>query len=257
MTSREPKTEPFFIGWASPVAPELVRLLAIVAVSFLLGISGGAVLLARSFTDPGQSLFGAGRLPRAPVDATLTGTVTRWPHPVLWLSESDGRTPGQGVLLAAEGKYGLQIGDDLDGKVVTVTGTRVARGDLDMVIVSEGPKPLGGAPVSAPKSEALGVWRLGGEICDGKCATGVMSPGTGLAHKACANLCILGELPAVLVMPEPLLGQQVVVLAGVDGRPLGRDLLPFVAVPVQMEGHIERRGAMLFMRADLSWIRRL
>lgn len=89
-----------------------------------------------------------------------------------------------------------------------------------------------------------------GEICDGKCAAGSMRPGDGLAHKACANLCISGGLPPVLVMDLPVAGSTVVLIAGPDGGPMPKALYDLVALPVQIEGQLERRDDLLVFRAD-------
>ena len=55
------------------------------------------------------------------------------------------------------------------------------------------PLPVPEAPVS------LGRRRMVGEICDGKCFIGIMRYGSGLAHKACASLCLRGSLAPVFV----------------------------------------------------------
>jgi hypothetical protein len=103
--------------------------------------------------------------------------------------------------------------------------------------------------VPAPAQD-LGRWRLVGEICDGKCSAGAMKPGTGLAHKACANLCILVGLPPVLVMELPVEGATVVLLAAEDGGPMPDALYDLVAVPVSMDGTLERRDDLLIFRID-------
>jgi len=110
--------------------------------------------------------------------------------------------------------------------------------------------------VPAPPAP-LGHWLLTGEICDGKCHAGAMKPGTGLAHKACANLCIAGGLPAVLEMTLPAEGSTVVLLADAEGGPMPAGLLDLTAVPVEMTGHLERRDDLLIFRIDAGSVRAL
>ena len=104
--------------------------------------------------------------------------------------------------------------------------------------------------------EELGRWRLSGEICDGKCYLGIMRPGVGLAHKACANLCVKGGVPPVLVLEQPVkvdgLETVFILLADAEGKAVGDDLYDLVALLVRLEGALERHGDMLVLRTDLS-----
>ena len=106
---------------------------------------------------------------------------------------------------------------------------------------------------SAPVS--LGRWRIAGEICDGKCYAGAMRPGTGLAHKACANLCIAGGVPAVFVSSSPVEGHRYFLLADETGKPAGELLKDHVAVYVEAEGEVERLDDLAVFRIDRSTIR--
>ena len=77
-----------------------------------------------------------------------------------------------------------------------------------------------------------------------------MLAGTGLAHRACATLCLSGELPAVFVSAAPVLGHSFMLLGGPDGGPLPEDMRRFIALRVSMEGRLERRGGMLVFLAE-------
>ena len=104
--------------------------------------------------------------------------------------------------------------------------------------------------VPAPAAEPLGRWRLAGEMCDGKCLAGAMRPGRRLAHKACANLCVIGGVPPVFVSTQPVEGETYFLLAGPDGGPLTMDMLTHMAAFVTLEGEIERRGDLLILKID-------
>ena len=138
----------------------------------------------------------------------------------------------------------------MDGKHARATGTVVKRGDRDLLLV----ETLNAEPGegSLPRREALGFWRLTGEICDGKCVLGVMRPGKGLAHKACANICLLGGVPPVLVTTTPVLGMQFLLMGDAENHALPDAFRDHVAVPRRMEGMLERVGDALLFRTDVT-----
>jgi hypothetical protein len=109
-----------------------------------------------------------------------------------------------------------------------------------------------GAPVAGP---SLGRWRVAGEICDGKCYAGAMRPGTGLAHKACALLCVDGGAPPVFVSGAPVEGMGFFLMAGLDGGPVPIDLSQVAGTPVVVEGEIVTMGDLAILKAD--WTRAL
>ena len=101
-----------------------------------------------------------------------------------------------------------------------------------------------------PEPEPLGRWKLAGEICDGKCMTGGMRPGRGLAHKACANLCISGGVPPVFVSTQPVEGSEFLMISVPDGGPLPQVVYDRMAQFVSLEGEITRHGDLLVLAID-------
>ena len=91
---------------------------------------------------------------------------------------------------------------------------------------------------------------MAGEICDGKCLAGAMHPGRGIAHKACANLCLIGDIPPVFVSTRPIEGSEFLMIAGPDGGPMPKAMLDLVASYIEVEADIERRGDLLVMKID-------
>jgi hypothetical protein len=124
------------------------------------------------------------------------------------------------------------------------------RGDIAMLVLAEPPAPR---PVTAapPAAVPLGRWRITGEICDGKCAAGGMRPGSGLAHRACAVLCLDGALPSIFVATAPVAGTPFLLLGAPDGGPMAEALRPLVGLRVTLEGRVERRGGLLVFLAEL------
>jgi len=124
------------------------------------------------------------------------------------------------------------------------------RGTIDMQLVGR-MQAVEGVAV-APTAEPLGRWRLTGEVCDGKCYAGVMRPGAGLAHKACANVCLLGGVPPVLVTTAPVAGSQFLLMADPEGHALPDAFRDHVAILQRMDGAVTRIADLLVFRTDIA-----
>jgi len=98
--------------------------------------------------------------------------------------------------------------------------------------------------------EALGAADLSGEIVDSKCFLGVMKPGAGLTHKACAELCLRGGIPPILVTTGAAGEQTGYLLARADGGSAAVELAEFAADPVRVAGQLQRQGGLLVLRVD-------
>ncbi|MEM6973600.1 MAG: hypothetical protein AAF577_12425 [Pseudomonadota bacterium] len=250
--------DPFFIGFL-PVPRALRGFLAIVSGVGLLAALGLGYVIAATQDDPGDGTFrfDLGR-------QSVTGVLVESAYPVLRITEGNERLPaGHSLLLSGPGKNGVQ--EDAAphlGQLVTVEGVLLTRGDLDMMQVRRqgGQSVIIPADTPAPvltDSEPLGRWRLTGELCDGKCYVGAMRPGNGIAHKACANLCVVGGVPMVMVSTAPVDGQNFFLVTGPDGGRVPQALLDATASIVALEGEIERIGDLLVFRADPTTLERL
>lgn len=251
----KPDAGPFFIGWARPAAP-LRRFLIGVILLLIAGFAGFAWLIAATEDDPGNGSF---RFDWGGL--TVTGVLEATPYPVLHVVESDRFPPGHTLLLSGQGKRGVQgRADPLDGQVVRVAGVALKRGDLDMIQLNQLDGAMspaqGAAAARVPTPQPLGRWRITGEICDGKCYAGAMRPGTGLAHKACANLCLLGGVPPVFVATDKVEGAAFLLLADAEGCAVTDRVLDHVATLLTVEGEVERHGDLLVFRIDPATLRR-
>ena len=229
---------PFFTGWSAASARPLLGFLSLCLVTLLAGFAALAFALGVTVDDPGGGDFMG--------DRVITGTLLADPYPMI-VTDREGHT----IPLSGGGKRGVQEdARPLDGKHVRATGTAVKRGDRDLLLV----ETLAAEPGEArpPRRETLGTWRLTGEICDGKCALGVMRPGKGLAHKACANVCLLGGVPPVLVTGTPVLGTQFLLMGDTENHALPDAFRDHVAVTRRMEGVLERVGDALLFRTDVT-----
>ena len=172
-------------------------------------------------------------------------------YPVL-VADPDAAYPaGHALILSGGGKRGTQgLTAPFVGQRVQIKGALVKRGDIDMVLVNEvTPAP---GPVVPPTVTPLGTWRVVGEICDGTCVSGVMRPGDGLAHKACANVCILGGVPPLLVLTGPVAGHKFMLMGDLSGQALPDSFRDHVGVPRRMEGTVERVADLLIFRTDVT-----
>lgn len=239
---------PFFVGYL-PVPPGLRGFLGAVSAAVLLASAALGLALSATVPDPGGGGFRWDLGPQ-----TLVGVVRAAPYGTVTLTQPVGTlAAGHTVMLSGNGKTGVRDqATPLDGTGATVTGFLLQRGDLDMLQVDTMAPGAAAAPVA---DVDLGRWRISGEICDGKCVAGAMRPGTGLSHKACANFCLIGDIPPVLVTTAPVAGQNYLLIAGPDGGPIPAGLLDYVAVLVEVEGQVTRRGDLLILRIDPDSVR--
>jgi len=244
------KDDPFFVGYLP--APMGLRLfLASCALIFCLGAGALGYAIAATQDDPGE-----GRLRFDFGQQTVLGVLELTPTPVLHVTEGSEQIPeGTALILAGQGKSGaVERAEPLEGQLVHARGILVERGDLSMMQLGGGNNFRAADDQSVipdvPEPEALGRWQLTGEICDGKCAAGAMRPGRGIAHRACANLCILGGLPPVFITTQPIEGEEFLLIAGADGEVMPPELLDYVALYVTLEGEVARHGDLLVLTVD-------
>ncbi len=229
---------PFFVGWSARSAFPTLGFLSAILVVLVLGFGALAFALGVTVDDPGGGDFTG--------DQQIIGTLIADPYPMI-VTDLDRHT----VLLSGGGKRGVQAeARPLDGRHVRATGAGVKRGDRDMLLVDK--LALAEGEAVPPIREALGTWRLTGEICDGKCVLGVMHQGNGLAHKACANVCLLGGVPPVLVTTTPVLGTRYLLMGGLENHELPDAFRAHVAVLRRMDGALERVGDAILFRTDVT-----
>lgn len=244
----------FFVGYIGGVPRGSRSLILLVILTFVGAMAGAGYFISAMQPDPGPGRFFFQH-------KTFTGILETAPYPLVRVAPNESYPNGHTLLLAGQGKRGVQVqAAALSGQVVDVGGVLLKRGTIDMLQVGRR-VPLQ-ASVDGLSNDArdaidlsvtdLGTWRLTGEICDGKCYVGAMRPGTGIAHKACANLCLNGGVPAVFVSTAPVEGGEFFLLSDRDGNPIGDELQKYVAARVQVDGQIERRGDLMVFKVDLN-----
>lgn len=249
-------TAPFFVGYLSKLPAGLGQFLSVVIVALVAGFAGVALAVSISQDDPGDGRF------RFDLKyQTLTGKIEHTPYPILRVPPSDEFPQGRAIMMSGGGKVGVKNrASKFADQIVDAGGIIIRRGDLDMLQV--GGKVKIRATTSDLKEfeptapEDLGKWRLTGEICDGKCYTGAMRPGQGLAHKACANVCLIGGVPPVFVSTAEVDGRIFFLLADQDGNPLPKSFMDYTAQLIQVDGSVERRGDLHVFKIDLATLER-
>ncbi len=242
-------TTPFFVGYLKP-AKKLRSFLLAVGVGLALLLTTFGIVIGGTQDDPG---YGSFRFDYGP--QTVSGVVEMLPYPILHVTDGNERVPaGETLMLTAGGKTGVaQRAARFDGKKVKATGVVLERGALNMLQLRGGKRGLDaidGEEATAPTPEPLGKWKLAGEICDGKCLAGAMRPGRGLAHKACAALCLIGDIPAVFVSTKPVEGADFLMVLGKDGEALPKAAYDYIAQYISVEGDITRHGNLLVFTID-------
>jgi nitrite reductase/ring-hydroxylating ferredoxin subunit len=248
----------FYVGYL-PRAPvgiaRRTRLAIAAACTAGLCVAGVFAFAQKPF---GDGVFEYGR------PQSFTGVLRAAPAPLLEVVRP-GRVPSssaaQGVsqlVLVAEGKHGFEVGA-LAGARVELSATPIHRDGATLLEVQAGSVAVlaPAAPARAPAVERLGRLRLVGEVVDSKCWLGVMKPGSSKVHRACAIRCLSGGIPPALLVRDKGGAARTFLLLDAQGRTLGREVLPFVALPVEVEGEVERHGELLVLRSDPAAWRRL
>ncbi|MHA7873275.1 MAG: hypothetical protein ACX939_13075, partial [Hyphococcus sp.] len=250
--------EEMFIGWAKAPAVDRRFLLGAMPLG-LAGMGGMSWLVANELGDPGAGAW--------LTDAThkVTGALVVDPYPMIRLSDPDAPFGMRTVLVVAQAKCtsSLTFGD-FEAKPVTASGVLIQRKERQMLEVPPfAEKWLAPAlidmpgAVAQPQPESLGAARLAGAIMDSKCFFGVMRPGRGKTHKACASLCIRGGIPPSFWARDKNGRESVLLMTDANGNAMPMDILPLVADPVAVEGEIVRVGDLLQLRADPDAFRRV
>lgn len=245
----------FYVGYQAKAPTGLSRFLRRAVVLLAIGGAGlGAILVAlQAPFDPGAFEFGVVR--------DYEGLLAEHPAPMLRvetpIAVGDARTSD--FLLVAFGKRGAaeQVAG-LDGRKVRLRGALIHRQGQAMLELAGEIEELAPAQRSpSPEIVALGRHTFRGEIVDSKCFLGVMKPGRGKPHRACATRCISGGVPPLLRVETESGEFRDILLTDEHGDAVNDRVLEFVAEPVEVTGELERRRDLLILAADPDAIRRL
>jgi hypothetical protein len=217
-----------YVGYLpTPAAHRRLVRVVVPVLTLMLALVGALVVGA--MRDPGRATWDTGNSQR------WEGRLALFPYPMLL---TDG---GETQLVVEIGKVGAhdRVATHA-GRRVTLEGFAIERDGRKMIELLEGDDAFVevGDEAWSDVADVTGARpvEVVGEIVDGKCFLGAMKPGDGKAHKACAVLCIVGGLPA-MVRTRDASGNWVYPLLLVDGAQTPGDrVLDLVGEPVRIEG---------------------
>lgn len=258
--SKRDSSEEMFIGWGPTPSVDRRFLLGALPVG-IVAAGGLSWLRASQLDDPGAGAW----LTNATHE--VTGRLFTEPYPMIRIADPASPFGIRTVLVLAQGKCtsSLKFGSHI-GAPVTAAGALIVRKDRQLLEVPPflekwlTPHDDVDNPNQAlinPQTENLGRFQLAGTIMDTKCFFGVMRPGRGKTHKACASLCIRGGIAPSFWVRDKKGGESVLLMTDADGGPMPMDILPLVADPVEVSGKIVRVGDLLQLRADPDAFRRV
>ena len=259
ITPAQKDQDEMFIGWAK--APAVDRRFLLGALPFGLLAGGGAsALIASELDDPGPGAWLTNATHK------VTGALVAAPYPMIRVPAPSAPFGMRTVLIVTQGKCtsALKL-DEQNAMPVEAAGALIQRKDRQMLEVPPfledwlNPAAITIEPgLVAPAPQSLGEATLSGMIMDSKCFFGVMRPGRGKTHKACASLCIRGGIPASFWAQTRDGRELVLLLTDETGAAINvEEIIPFVADPVEAIGEIVRVGDLLQYRLNTSKLQRL
>ncbi len=231
-------TPEFYVGYQPSAPPVIRRTMRRAAIG-----SGAFSLLAAVVLSAGQGPFAASNF-QFGVSRDYSGELIEWPYPSLLTKDAH-------YLLAGPGKHGVaELVRGHDGLTVKLRASLISRGPDKMLEIEPASLRFFDRAVSSRAVTNLGPVTLIGEIVDTKCHLGVMNPGEGKVHRECAARCISGGAPPGFLVRDSAGETHLLLLAGSDGRALGREVLDYVAEPVRISGHLQRTATNLVLLAE-------
>lgn len=246
------EVDELFVGYLPPppsirsrIRAAMVSVLIVVPLVALLAVAGsGATGDAENGTPT--------------PDGGIVGRFEAEPYAVLWVArEGAGPEP---VLLVGQGKLGVPDHlDVLDGALVRVHGHVLEREAQRMIELGREPERVEGdaSSLGTRSVTSAGEVVVTGEIVDEKCWLGRMRPGAGRTHRACAQLCVAGGIPPVLVGRDEHGAPVRAVVVDEHGGPATDWIVPYLAEPLRIRGELVRDGALTYLRASSRDLERL
>lgn len=249
----------FYVGYVDQAPPGIARwlrrfvALVFIAAAFLCGV---LVASMRPF-DPGGAEF-------APEHA-FNGVISLVPVPSLVVERpgAPGALPGfSRYVLVGPGKDGADhLVAAFDGQAVRLQAVPVYR-DGQTLLKLRGddavqPLPPDGAdharvPALEETPRVVGAIEATGEIVDPQCFFGLMKPGHGVPHRACAIRCLAGGVPPVLLSHDANGAAHYHLLLGPRGERVNRELLSRTAEELHVRGSEVAYGDLLAIHLDAA-----
>ena len=249
---KDKNNSPFFVGYLN--MPDALKRFYLPLTVLLVGFSGlvgyGLASLQKS-SGPGVW--------QVAETETISGYLTVDPYPVVHRIDPNDPTQIQSVLLVGQGKHSAaRITSPFQQKMVSVTGVPIRRGGWTMLelgaeqSIEPQQNQEGSAEfdrlAQAAAGTSLGPVTMTGELADSKCFLGVMKPGSGKVHKACAEVCLIGGLPAMLVVKDKDNTKYGYILTQNDNSAASRAVADQAAESVEVSGELLQKGNLFYIR---------
>ena len=247
--------EDFYIGYLPKMPKSLAAIIKIFVVLAFAAAIGLAFLSWLGQKPFAKSVFEFGAV------KNFEGAIQAKPIPFLLIEKTEknnGLPTFERFPLVGEGKHGIDV-KSFDGQRVKLKGTRIYRDDLQMIeVVSESIQTVEtNQKLTEEKSESLGTFTLKGEIVDSKCYLGVMNPGQSKPHRDCAVACLRGGIPPLFIVKDLSGNVSELWLLSDQGESVNKEILDFVAEPIEISGEVLRTGDQLFFKINPNQIKRL
>jgi hypothetical protein len=235
MAKKVSLSEEFFVGYLNDVPVLTKSFLKKIAFSLLAIVAVFAAILSSNQKPFSNANFEYG------IFTTLEGDLFLKPFPHL---RSVNTTTNESCLLVGFGKAGaektlnefeVKLGQ-LSGKRIRLKGQLIHGNGKRLLQISANDLPeLLNEPKGETPTESVDekITTQEGEIVDPKCFFGVMKPGEGKPHRACAIRCISGGIPPVLhsAAEDYLLFDE-------NRQPVNREVVSLVGDVVTLKGRI-------------------
>ncbi len=242
----------FYIGWQKKMPKTYQKQIRpfVIGLSIIIPLLGlGLVMSQRGFLP---SVFEFGQ------ERSVEGWLLKEPVPMISIKagrDRDGNLVRQDLLLVGFGKTGAEAtiesmekeaGGDLNRRHVKLKGTLFYYDGCGALELTSGKDALeqlfddympGTAPLEKKEKQAVF-----GEIADPKCFFGVMKPGFGKPHRACAINCINGGVPPILRSHSKEGQTNYYIVLDANGKPVNKEILPYVGDYVRLCGVGHRRN---------------
>lgn len=246
------RNEPIFVGYL-PTPKRDHAFLRICLPLLLILAAVVAVAVSIGQPNPGTGVWDTGK------ELALDGELIPGPYPMLRVADESRPSGIRTWLLVEQGKTGVQQRVSTLGVnspvQVTARGFRIERDGQTMLELIAGKNGLvlsNGKATSIPPQRKATVKQVSllGEIIDSKCWLGVMKPGFGKPHKACATLCIEGGVPAMFIWNDESGKAIRALLLGSDGKQIIGRIRNYIAEPITIEGDLDRWDDLYVIRVD-------
>ena len=253
MQATKKNDQPFFVGYLN--MPAALKKFYIPLTALMISLS---VFIGYTMANSQMTTGSARWLSDAP--HTMQGLIKLEPYPVLHRFNPELPDRIESVLLVAQGKHSADaVFADLDGKMVNVTGFPIYRGGWSMLELrsADDAREVKASPEIAMVRDklrkqtaitSLGEVSFSGEIADSKCFLGVMKPGEGVVHRACAEVCLIGGLPAMLLVKGEDQQRYGYMLTTAEGGSASSLVSTNAGELMQVSGELMQKGNLLYIK---------